>query len=110
MVWDLTLDSHAGGDGVGEVDAEEYEIRVQLSNVSYTWEGVVGNSGPATGPNVQSSLDVVRSIAVAGGIGIVSVGYNEVHLLGFFNTVDEYECHLDLYVLYSLYSLLPHRA
>ena len=66
VAWDATLDSHVHAGE--EVDADEYEIRVQLSNVTYSWEGVVGNSGPATGPNVMSALGVIRSISVANGI------------------------------------------
>jgi hypothetical protein len=50
---------------------------LQVSNVSYIWEGVVGNSGPAVGNKVLKSLGKLENIAVVGGIGFVTLGYNE---------------------------------
>ena len=78
VTWDGSLDEHVTTTmPASDVIPAEYEIKVQMSNVSYTWEGAVGNSGPATGPNVMFSLDSAKSIAVSGNIGIISLGYNE---------------------------------
>lgn len=45
--------------------------------MSYIWEGVVGNSGPAVGNKVLKSLGKLENVAVVGGIGFVTLGYNE---------------------------------
>ena len=52
LVWDGRLDPHSG-DGLAD-DAGLYELRVSVSNVSYTWEGAVGNSGRCPGTNHHS--------------------------------------------------------
>jgi len=49
----------------------------QVSNVSYVWEGVVGNSGPAVGNKVLKSLGQMQNVAVVGGVAFVTLGYNE---------------------------------
>ena len=41
--------------GVAESDGG-VQVRLQLSNTSYVWEGVIGNSGPATGELVIRSF------------------------------------------------------
>jgi hypothetical protein len=50
---------------------------VQANNVTYTWEGVVGNSGPATGPNVMSSLTPPLDLTSQQGLLFLAMGYNE---------------------------------
>lgn len=53
------------------------EVRVQVSNVTYSWEGVVGNTGPSTGPNVMSSLTPPLDLVSHRGLLFLAMGYNE---------------------------------
>lgn len=55
----------------------DYEFRVQASNVSHEWLGVIGNSGPMVGPHVMRSLYGIQQIVTAGNVGILAFGYNE---------------------------------
>lgn len=76
--WDGSIDAHhAEAAGMRSLNPDDYEIRVQVSNVSHVWEGAVGNSGPGEGTNVMHSLDWVSNIHTAGNIGLLSTGYNE---------------------------------
>ena len=56
------------------------EVRVQANNVTYTWEGVVGNTGPATGPNVMSSLTPPLDIVSQRGLLFLAMGYACAHV------------------------------
>ena len=79
--WDGSIDTHhaeaAEAAGLHSLDPNDYEVRVQASNVSHVWEGVVGNSGPAEGTNVMHSLNWVSNIHTAGNVGLLSTNYNE---------------------------------
>ena len=78
LVWDGSSDQHSSAMGHA-VRLTGLEVRVQHSNVSYTWEGVIGNTGPATGPNtLVSGGEGPVSLAINGNVGFVAVGYNEV--------------------------------
>ena len=78
LVWDGSSDRHSSAMGHA-AGLAGLEVRVQHANVSYTWEGVIGNTGPATGPNtLVSGGDGPVSLAINGNIGVVAVGYNEV--------------------------------
>ena len=49
-----------------------YEIRAIAGNVTYVWEGTVGNSGVwQVGPNVLRSLNGVSDMDIAGTVGVV---------------------------------------
>jgi hypothetical protein len=63
-------------DGVAESDGG-VQVRLQLSNTSYVWEGVIGNSGPATGELVIRSFSPPQGLATIGNMGLVATGYNE---------------------------------
>ena len=76
VTWDGRLDGFLGeavdaAAAGAESRADAYDIRVQVSNVTYTWQGVLGNSGPAVGPNVITSLTTPTGMATAGNIGVI---------------------------------------
>ncbi|WP_080241345.1 RICIN domain-containing protein [Spirosoma rigui] len=56
-----------------------YDIRLISNNVSYTWEGVLGNSSfkISQGNNVQRGFLRIQSIAIAGNTAYYGVGYAE---------------------------------
>jgi arabinan endo-1,5-alpha-L-arabinosidase len=68
--------------------AAMYEIRAIAGNVTYVWEGTVGNNGVwQVGPNVLRSLNGVSDIDIAGSTGVVGMGYGErSRTIGFFDT------------------------
>lgn len=58
-----------------------YELRfLDVSSVMYEWQGVIGNTGPATGVDVQISLKPFRGTAIAGNYSVTAVGYSEGHV------------------------------
>ena len=62
----------------GAAATDVYEIRAVSGNVTYIWEGTVGNSGVwQVGPNVLRSLNGVSDIDIAGTVGVVGMGYGE---------------------------------
>ena len=68
--------------------AEAYEVRVLSSNVSYVWEGAVGNTGVwQVGPWVLRALYAIADLDIAGGVGAYAFGYCErQRALAVFNT------------------------
>ncbi len=73
--WDGELDEHVDPSAC---DSPGCEIRLIASNVTYTWEGLIGNTGPSTGPNIlRSGGTGPTSLALAGNFGFVTLGYNE---------------------------------
>eukprot|EP00041_Stephanoeca_diplocostata_P034997 m.1216526 g.1216526 ORF g.1216526 m.1216526 type:complete len:1148 (+) comp24614_c0_seq3:114-3557(+) len=57
---------------------ELYDIRVVGSGkIQYIWQGVLGNTGPLTGPGVLRCLDPIADITIAGGKLVWCCGYNE---------------------------------
>ena len=50
---------------------------MQLSNVTYVWEGVIGNTGPSTGANVFAGDGNLADLATAGDILLMANGYAE---------------------------------
>jgi hypothetical protein len=58
--------------------AAAYEVKVLSSNVSYVWEGTVGNSGRwQVGPWVLRALYAIADLDVADGVGAYVFGYCE---------------------------------
>jgi hypothetical protein len=59
--------------------AGDYTTKVTSNNVTYTWEGVIGNSsGPTvTGPSKHRGLDPIRSMAINGTTIYYALGYTE---------------------------------
>ena len=58
--------------------AAAFEVRVLSSNVSYVWEGTVGNSGAwQVGPWVLRALFAIADLDVANGVGAYVFGYCE---------------------------------
>lgn len=60
------------------VAATSYEIRVLTHNVTYTWEGFIGNTSTAqTGTTVHRSYQPICGMAIAGTSMFPIYGYNE---------------------------------
>ncbi len=60
---------------------DSFELRfLDVSSVLYEWQGVIGNTGPATGVDVQISLKPFRGTAIAGNFSVTAVGYSEGHV------------------------------
>ena len=54
-----------------------FTVRAIGANVSYVWEGVVGNSGPQTGLHVLRALFEIADLDIADGLGSFAYGYTE---------------------------------
>jgi hypothetical protein len=62
-------------------DIGKFELRwVDTSALGYEWQGVIGNTGPLTGVDVQISLGPFRGTAYAGNTSVTAVGYSEGHV------------------------------
>jgi hypothetical protein len=60
-----------GSERIDNGDVGGTEVRVQVSNVSYEWDGVVGNTGPSTGQHVlRSYLPPLALASVGNQVGI----------------------------------------
>jgi hypothetical protein len=60
------------------VAAGDYDIKLIHHQLSYVWEGVVGNSSPVWGgPTVHNALLPPSSIAISGDRAYYAVDYNE---------------------------------
>lgn len=70
--WDGTNDS-------GKiVSTGDYTAKVLSNNVSYQWEGVIGNtSDSVTGSTKYHSYDIISSMTIAGNKAFCGAGYNE---------------------------------
>jgi hypothetical protein len=68
-------------DGLAVDRSTTYVARVLAHNVSYVWEGVIGNtSGEMTGAHVHRALLPMSGMAIdAAGNAFFAVGYNELH-------------------------------
>lgn len=77
LTWDGRLDAHHAAHAPPVTNYADYELRLQVSNVSHAWQGAVGNSGPAVGPNILRSLEMPTSISIVGDIGVLTLGYDE---------------------------------
>jgi len=75
-----TSASWDGVDDSGKLVADgNYNIKVLSNNVTYTWEGVIGNTSDAfTGSTVHRAFQPMNSIAITGGTAYYTTGYNEV--------------------------------
>ncbi|WP_158546236.1 FlgD immunoglobulin-like domain containing protein [Adhaeribacter pallidiroseus] len=70
--WDGTDDQ-----GRRVADAN-YTIRVLSNNVTYTWEGVIGNTSDSlTGSKVLRSLQGIAGMAISGNTAYIATHYNE---------------------------------
>ena len=57
---------------------DNYLIKVLSNNVSYKWEGVIGNtSDSSSGPTVLHSLQRIHSVAISGNTAYYTTNYNE---------------------------------
>ena len=55
-----------------------YTVKVLSSNVTYTWEGVVGNTSSSyTGPTTNHAEDIIFGMAISGSTMYYATGYNE---------------------------------
>lgn len=83
-VWDDTDDSGA------TVPVATYQIRVICHNISYVWEGAVGNSSAvSTGTSVHRGMNPIQDMAISGTKAFYVSGYNEAHYdFRTFNTTD----------------------
>ena len=54
-----------------------FTVRAIGANVSYHWEGVVGNSGPPTGLHLFRALFGIADLDIDGGLGSFAYGYTE---------------------------------
>jgi hypothetical protein len=64
LSWDGSFDASSNVSVTPMQDNNHsYEFRVLVSNVSYIWEGAVGNSGPAVGNKVLKSLLPMQNVA-----------------------------------------------
>lgn len=70
--WDRLDDE---GKGVPQTG---YDIRVLSNNVTYTWEGTIGNTSTAlTGPTKRRSYEQIHGMAIAGNTAYYALGYSE---------------------------------
>ena len=53
------------------------ELRVLVSNTSYEWEGVIGNTGPRTGARVLRGFDGISDMVIEGSTVAFAWGYME---------------------------------
>ena len=51
--------------------------RVLAAEVSYTWEGAIGNSVAQTGPRVPKGYSAVHGLSIAGDVAVLCAGYGE---------------------------------
>ena len=52
-------------------------VRVLAANVSYAWEGAIGNSVAQTGPRVPKGYSAVHGMSIAGDVAVLCAGYGE---------------------------------
>jgi hypothetical protein len=84
----------AAWDGTGDdgrlVTPGNYSIRVLSNNVSYTWEGVIGNTSDSfSGSTVYHSYSRMYDMAFSSTTGYYSIGYEEANSSeGKFSTSD----------------------
>jgi hypothetical protein len=72
--WDATDDEG------NFVDFGNYSIKVLSNNVTYTWEGVVGNTSTAiAGTHVHTSYSAMNGITICEKYAYYSMGYPEQH-------------------------------
>jgi hypothetical protein len=70
--WDGTTD-----EGL-QAGSGTYHVKVMSSNVSYVWEGTIGNNSVAdTGRTVQRGLQRINGMVTVGQYGYYSKGYSE---------------------------------
>lgn len=62
-----------------DVSSANYDVRVLSNNVSYTWEGVIGNSsfGTSQGNGLQRAFIRTKGMAIAGDYAYYGAGYAE---------------------------------
>ena len=68
-----------GRDDEGRLASDgSYDIRLLSNKVSYTWEGVIGNTSTAqSGPTHFRALENMASMAIAGTTAYYAIHYNE---------------------------------
>lgn len=71
-VWDGTNDE-------GQLAANgTYQVRVLSNNVTYTWEGVIGNTSTQnSGPNIHRGFERIFGMAIVGGTAYYAKNYSE---------------------------------
>ena len=70
-------------DATGRVVPAHYEVRVLKNAVTYTWEGVIGNTSSSfTGPNVFRSYLPPTSMTSTSDTVYFTTGYNEAQPFG----------------------------
>ncbi|MFL5787413.1 MAG: hypothetical protein ACJ748_05130, partial [Flavisolibacter sp.] len=74
-------ESWDGNDDEGKsVQKGNYSVHLLSNNVSYTWEGVIGNTSDSfSGSTVYHGMDFINSMAIAGNNIYMAIGYNEGH-------------------------------
>ena len=72
QIWD-------GKDDEGRLASDgSYDIRLMSNKVSYTWEGVIGNTATAqSGPTHFRSLENIACMAIDGNTAYYAIHYNE---------------------------------
>ncbi|WP_018614248.1 T9SS type A sorting domain-containing protein [Segetibacter koreensis] len=72
--WDGTDDNR------NNVPVGNYIAKVLSNNVSYKWEGVIGNTSDSmTGSTVYHSNDIIKCMAISGNTAFCGAGYAEGH-------------------------------
>ncbi len=67
----------------GQTVAARYEARVLQSNLTYTWEGVIGNTSASfTGPGVFRAFLPPSSLTASSSAVYFTTGYNELQPMG----------------------------
>lgn len=81
LTWDGKDDSGTAVSGT----ASDYEVRILYHNVSYTWDGVIGNTSDAlTGSTVLRGAEPFNDMTIdASWNASVAMGYNEGQDLGY---------------------------
>jgi hypothetical protein len=67
-----------GLDDNGVLVTVPYTIKVLTNDVTYTWQGVIGNTSSSfTGNTIHHGYEIIRSMAINGSTAYVAKGYDE---------------------------------
>lgn len=104
--WDGLTDD---GERIAISNSADLSVRVLAADVTYTWEGVIGNFVAQTGPRVPKGYSTVQAMGIAGDVAVLCEGYGErVRTMYIFNAsapraADSFRSlgHMDYHSIYS---------
>ena len=56
---------------------ETIDIRILAADITYTWEGAIGNSIAQTGPRVPKGYSTIHGISIVNDVAVLCAGYGE---------------------------------